>query len=456
MRFLNLREIKFLAVACFLSSALIIGLAHPLQGDASQYDILGWNIRQGNGFSLSENSPFTPSMSREPAYPAFLAGMFFIFGYQYFPVQLAQVFMFILICIFVMLLARGLFGPVTAQYSLILAAFCPVFMSYPAFIYSETMAILLALSAIFSLTVFLKTRSLLWSAVAGVTLGLASLCKAMLAPFFILSFICLAFIKADNLKRKMKYLLFFTLCFGIVTSPWVLRNYRLFHKGSIALRGGKVFWMRAQKVDYTCAEIYKHIIFTFSESIGDRLYPDKNRLRTSDVYWADSLRSDEYLIELEKKGYSLPEIDDIFFKEGMVKVKLHPVKYILDTPLEFIKMLSFMHLPSLNQAYILDTVKNSNPIIRVSILLLKGIIRFSGYLIFILCVMGVYLKRKELKDSLFLILILIYTNLVHSLLFGDGRYAVVIVPFYLIFASVSIKYIMERIKVQPKICIIGE
>ena len=51
--------------------------------DPGQYDTIGWNIAQGNGFSLARSGPFTPTMLREPLYPYFLGVIYKIFGHDY-------------------------------------------------------------------------------------------------------------------------------------------------------------------------------------------------------------------------------------------------------------------------------------------------------------------------------------------------------------------------------------
>lgn len=440
--------IKVLLVSFLLSAALLFGIKHPIhQGDASQYDLLGWNIKEGNGFSYSENTPFLPTMDREPAYPAFLSVMFFIFGHKYLPVQLTQIFIFILTCIFVYLLSKEIFGPNIAKYSLFLAAFCPTLIGYPMFLFSETLAFLLILLTIYSLTmIIIKRSSLFRYAIAGFILGMTILCKAIMLPFFILVAVSFIFIKTDTWKKKILSLLLFTLCCTVVILPWMLRNYYLFDKLAISLRGGKVLWMSAQKVDYTQREVNKQIVFILSESLGDIVYSDKSRKRTSDVYLAGALKTNQYEIELEKKGYNPIQIDDIFLKEALNKIKMHPIKYFLATPLELVKMLSFIHLPSLNQPHILDALKQGNIFLRIIILLFKGLMRLSAYLIIILVFIGMYLKRKEWLKWYFLLLIIVYINAVYGLLFGDGRYASVLIPFYLIFASIPVMYIIKLLK----------
>ncbi|MBL7196564.1 MAG: glycosyltransferase family 39 protein [Candidatus Omnitrophica bacterium] len=440
-------SIKILLISAFLSCFLLLGIKHPVhQGDAPQYDLLGWNMREGNGFSYSEDAPFIPSMDREPAYPAFLSVIFFVFGHKYLPVQIFQIFIFILICIFIYLLSKESFDSRIAKYSLSLAAFCPTLISYPMFLFSETLAYLLIVLMIFSLTRAIKKPSLSRFAAAGIISGIAILCKAIVFSFFILAAVSLIFIIAGNWKKKVLSVLLFSVCCFMVITPWMLRNYYNFGKFAISSRGGKVLWMSAQKVDYTQREIKKQGVFILSESLGDKLYPDKNRVKTSDVYLADALKTNQHELELQKKGYSPVQIDDIFFKEALDKIKLHPVKYLLLRPLDMVKMLSFIYLPSLNQFHVLDNIKNGSPFLKYSVLLFKGLMRLSAYIIAVLAITGMYLKRKEWLNWYFLFLFIVYINVSYGLLFGDGRYASVLVPFYLIFASVPAANMIKRLK----------
>lgn len=434
-----------LIISVLLSSALIVGIKHPLQGDEFQFLLLGSNLKEGRGFSLSEKSPYLPSMEREPVYPAMLSLLFRIFGYKYLAIKLVQVLVFMLICIFVWLLSREVFNAQIAGYATVATAFCPTLISYPAFLYSEILASLLILLSVFGLTMVIKKQSLFWCGITGFVLGLSVLCKAIMLPFSILALLILLYINVRIRKKEILPMILFIICFGLTVSPWILRNYRLFHKPAVSLRGAKVLWVRAQKIDYSSDEIARHLIFSFSESLGAKLYPAAFGSRTSDIYLSDSLRSDAYLLELEKKGVTPIEIDDIFFREALKKIMRHPLKFILLTPLEFIKMASFIYLPSLNQPYILDKINKSNIFLKISVLLFRGIMRLSAYLIFIMALFGMYLARRMWLEWIFLFLIILYINLAHSLLFGDGRYATPIIPFYIIFAAIT----LERLKKCP-------
>lgn len=438
--------LKILSISTLLCLFLVIKIEHTLfQGDAPQYYILGSNLNEGNGFSLSENSPYLPSMHREPVYPFFISVIFFIFGNEFFAVQLTQVVIFILICILVGLLANEVFNAEISRYSLFITAFCPTLISYPAFLYSEILAVFLILLSIFSLTKAIKKQSLLWYCISGFTLGISALCKAIMFPFFGVVLLSLFYLLKNEVSRKkLQLLLSFSLCFAIIVSPWIVRNYLVFNKAEISLRGGKVLLTRAQKLDYGTEEIVKHIVFSFSETLGDMIYKNPNRKRISDVYLGDSLKLDEYWLELEKKGIDAVEIDNIFYHEALQKIKNHPFKYIILTPLESIKMMSFIYLPSLNQPYILDN-KNSNIFLKLLIFSFKGLMRLLSYITIIMFLLGIYYKRNDWKSWIFLLLIVLYINLVHSLTFGDGRYATPIIPYYLIFTAVTVDYFKKCI-----------
>ena len=70
--------------------------------------------------------------------------------------------------------------------------------------------------------------------------------------------------------------------------------------------------------------------------------------------------------------------------------------------------------------------------------LLKAPFRLSGYLIFILSVYGIVITKHRFSEYQFLVLIIIYINLVYSLLFAVGRYAVPLMPYYFIFSSCAL------------------
>ena len=106
-------------------------------------------------------------------------------------------------------------------------------------------------------------------------------------------------------------------------------------------------------------------------------------------------------------------------------------------------MLSFMYIPALNQSHIMEYVsKYNNGNFFLS--LIKAPFKISGYLIFFI---SLYSMLRILRTNLNLIIlpiVIIYFNLMYSLLFGLGRYSVPLIPIYLILFIHSLVLISQK------------
>ena len=119
--------------------------------------------------------PILPTDSRLPGYPAFLAGIFWIFGTGNFrAVMLAQVLLDIGTCIIIADLARRVVSARAAKIAFALATLCPFLANYTAAVLTETLEVFFtALVLDFALVALNRTHSgeagalSLWSATGG-------------------------------------------------------------------------------------------------------------------------------------------------------------------------------------------------------------------------------------------------------------------------------------------------
>ena len=104
--------------------------------DATQFDTLAKNILNGH-YSLSKDTPYIPTMHREPLYPLFLSIIYKLFGYNHFFVYFFQILIFSLISIFTFILAKNIFTKRVAFLSGIIISILPTLANYSGFILSE-------------------------------------------------------------------------------------------------------------------------------------------------------------------------------------------------------------------------------------------------------------------------------------------------------------------------------
>src|SRR3984957_7818890 len=136
-----------------LVAALLCGLALRLyfiahfpfySGDTKFYEELARNWLDHGVYGLFVNGQLMPVDQRMPAYPAFLAAIYSIFGRTRIAVMLAQAAIDLVTCFLAALIA-GRIAPaakksLAATIALWLAALCPFTASYTAAIVSETLA----------------------------------------------------------------------------------------------------------------------------------------------------------------------------------------------------------------------------------------------------------------------------------------------------------------------------
>ena len=246
------------------------------------------------------------------------------------------------------------------------------------------------------------------------------------------------FLDGNKIVRTGKYkanVVLTVFFIAIFITPWILRNYHLFGIKSIASsRAEFVLLSRAMKTDYSLEKIKTAYVYSFSEYLGSRFFPDAAE-KPRDFL----LEDDHFVFEKQKyllgQGYTEKEVASIFKEEAMMKIKKHPFKYILQTPLELLKMMSFMHLPSLNDPGLTDKFKD----IKGGLILLssiKGIYKFTGYFIISLALIGAYLRKEDWKQYFIVLSLIFYINGIYSLLYGYARYSVPLIAFYFMFVSI--------------------
>ena len=412
--------------------------------DEVQYETLGWNLAFGHGYSLSLTAPYEPTAIREPVYPLFIAFIYKIFGRQYLFIYIGQISIFCLSCILIFKIYKELFELKTAKYSAFLTTVCPTLSSYSVIFYSESLFIFLLSLTVYFAILAKKTENKKWFIAVGVTMGLVILTKAVM--FFFPIFIVIFFLLSRNKNLNIAYIaniILFIFSIAIILTPWILRNYSLFGIKSLASSRAEIILLsRAMKTDYSLEKIKMAYVYGFSEYLGSKLFPmaiEKSR---------DFLLDDDHVAykmekELLGQGYTQKEVSSMLRKKAITKIKRHPFKYILQTPFEFFKMMSFMHIPLLNETNIINRFKeiNGGLIILSGI---KGIYKTAGYFIIFLAGIGIYIKRKEWIQHFIPLALILYINLIHSFLYGYARYSVPLIPFYFMYMVIGLMAIIER------------
>jgi 4-amino-4-deoxy-L-arabinose transferase-like glycosyltransferase len=184
----------------------------------------------GNGYTLDSK----PTAEREPVYPFFLASIYYLFGHNLFVVRFIQVIIGTLTCFLVFRTGQLVFSQDKGFWSLLIIATYPHFIYFNSQVLSETVFIFLVILSGFLLISASKEEGICRAQsrffFAGVTLGLAILCKssALLLPVFSLIGLFLVFKK--DYKKILKICGLFYLGVVLTLLPWLARNFFIYHK----------------------------------------------------------------------------------------------------------------------------------------------------------------------------------------------------------------------------------
>lgn len=427
------------ALAVIWSGSLALVFRYQATDDALEYDRIAQNIVAGHGFSLSVAAPFAPTMYREPLYPFFLSGIYRLAGHRYGAVQVAQIALFMLTVFLVYQIGHQAFGEAAGRLAALATAMMPTLANFPSYLLSETLFTYLLVALVWVLQRTGPGAPLRRYGLAGALGGVCILCKAVVVV--LLGAIILAWVFMSRRSETSRWPLAlrcatFLLSASVVVMPWVIRNRVCFGAGSsIALRGGRGVWQRAQRLEYGPTQVVQTVVFSMSEFLGTSIFPDAVD-RPRDFLLRESGLANQRVRAWEAEGLSPTQIERRFLTEGVQAIRAHPVRYLAHSGLEWLKMCAFSYLPVLNEPRV-EAIFQRLPSGRAILAVLRGLLRLLALPILALAVFGAYVTRAQWRQWFCLALPIIAMTAVYSLFDAYGRFAVPLVPFYLIFAAVG-------------------
>ena len=223
---LTFRQIAFV----IFSLALVIRLAYvltipneirPLDYDGHVYDLIARNIVDGKGFNYDTG---VNQSWRPPLYPLFLALNYLLFGQNYIAVRVVQALLGASTCVVAFLIARDYLGKGTGIIASLIVALYPGLVYFTGLLVTETLFILLVVSATLFLLRFLKTWSLRDGGATGILLGLSALCRPQVLAFVPFLFVVLFLASKTRKPAIANFIPVFLVILAIIL-PWTLRNY---------------------------------------------------------------------------------------------------------------------------------------------------------------------------------------------------------------------------------------
>ena len=277
--------------------------------DEEYYDTLALNLSNYYQFSYYKGKP---TAGITPLYPIFLSILYSIFGHNYLVVRFTQAILGSLICIITYFIAKLLFNKKIALASLIIIAICPTLIEYSRYLMAETLFVFLFTLSIFYLLKADREKLLKNKMIAGILMGLTSLTKPVVVLFLPLLILwLLIFLKNSYFKEKLKTQLIITSFFFLTLTPWIIRNFVIYHK------------------------------FVFTTNIGYTFYGAKNILSKGGFI---DIRKLENLQGNSSQELAESERDKLYFKKGLDFIKEQPLYMLVKLSVRKILYLSLIHI----------------------------------------------------------------------------------------------------------------
>ncbi|MDP2904972.1 MAG: hypothetical protein Q8O22_01545 [Candidatus Omnitrophota bacterium] len=435
----------FLAASFILSLAFVIFFQFDLIGDEPQYYTLGYNLAKHATFSLSTDGALSKTTLREPLYPSYVAIVFLLTNYSVLAVKICQILFILLAALIGSKLAVRLFGEHFRGPVLIGILFFPTLLNFPQYLYSECLAVFLFMLFVYCEYSLLRNKNIRSAALTGIVYAALILCKVLML-YFIPVLIVMLLLYYREKKIILSHLLMLGVCLAVLF-PWVLRNYGVTGRYCVSYgREINNIANRSLKQDLSSKEIAQEFVFDFSETLGKKIFPEAMNGVKAHSY---TLRLvDKYDLEvsgLKASGMSDKQIGDKITGDFIGKVARHPFKYAVLTLPELIKMANFSYLPLLKDIPVIAFFQRypwGGSILGALRLLFK----LPGYVILYFVLYFFISNLGRMKDYALFLFLIGFVNIVPSLTYTEARYALVLIPLYVIFAWAGFRQLVLRRK----------
>ncbi len=232
-------HVLFASVAFSQSNGTFINAFYGFDG----YYEISKNLLAGHGFSKVETPPFVPSDERTPLYPLGMAILVSVFK-NYYAVILAQIILssviipFLAYRITMQILARERIATMVA----LILAFEPLAVHLATKVVSETLFTALFLASVTLLFDYLKEARGKTLVYAGGMLALATLVRPTVQYLPLLFILAVFWTSRKQIGRAARHSLVFCAVFLLVLSPWVIRNFLVFHRAALNVQQTSVLY----------------------------------------------------------------------------------------------------------------------------------------------------------------------------------------------------------------------
>ncbi|NQT46812.1 MAG: glycosyltransferase family 39 protein [Candidatus Omnitrophica bacterium] len=371
--------------------------AHPLSEDVFEsdafdqyrFDTLAKEISSGAWGGTDR--PF----QYEPLYSYFLAISYKLFGYNHFTPRIIQAFIGSILIFLMYLLTKEIFGRGAGFVAAFITAFYGIFVFYNGVLLRASLLVFLNVLVVFLLLLARRKRKpFLWF-LAGSVLGLSILTRTNMLLPFVLFWILFA-IKEVSFKKRVTFVLFFLLGSFIVILPASYHNYKTSGKFMPVSTDYTAFWVGNVHDGIGVDLIYTDIYHKMVEASGNNT-ARMVKLFIEEIKEYPAEMQQLYLRKLRMffNGYEVPaNLNYYLFKEWP----------------------SILQRPFFNFTFI-------SP----------------------LAILGIFLSLKTKRETLLYIFFFVLSGSV-ILFHIQARYRLPVVPFFIIFASYAVVWLIRQLR----------
>lgn len=394
----QLQQKKWVLLAVILAGVTLFKLTAGLwlilslepAPEIGSYDDIANNLLAGHGYVIQPGGD--PVFHRPPTYTFFLIGLYFLFGSSPLVVTMAHIFLDLMTCVIIYLLADRLFSRPVALLAALGVGFYPLSLYYDTRQLTEPLFTLLLAGFIYLLVKGDESLASRDFFLAGLLWGVGSLAKTSLMYFAI---VAMGVIFLSRLRKKEALLPVISFFVGgiLIILPWTIRNY--------VASGGSF-------VPVSTAGAYSLWVGSFYPTHG----LDDDGLRGEKLALFEETRqeiagSDRWLIPANQGKFTRAALDNILDS---------PLRFVELGVRKFFRFWFFIQNPD-RQGFMAIVA-----LVQISYLIPGGV--------------GFYYALRERQNAIWpLLLIIGYYVILHALTVAEVRYSVPVMPYVIIFGS---------------------
>ena len=433
-------EIIIFILALVIRLMFLVGFA-PEQKNydalADQYIYLdmGRNLIAGKGFSVT-NPIFVadpgPTALEPPAYPLFIAVIMKTFGENFLAIRVIQAILSALTCVITYKIGQRVLSETPARVGALILCLYPPLIMYVRPFMSETLFIFTMPLAVLWTLRLLEKLSVLNSIIAGVCWIIAYYTRMEAVAFAGVTALYGLFILRRNYRQKplwgIAYMIPGAIVFLLALSPWIIRNYQLFHR---FMPTNSTSGFNLWQLNYS----------RYYVDQDPNFYPTDMKPEYKDVPNWNSL--DE------------PERDDALWRLASDWIREHPTTYLyysltrINVSFPIIPRSSEFTTPTLLQPDLDFTAIDEFPLYNTPAERLRI---WSFRILFVCALLGIIQAIRQKQWSVALLLLLLGVNVVRAAFIqGRERARIFTDPYMILFAAnflVAFYYYVKRTRIN--------